>query len=114
MRDDRVNESSQKGGVNKIGNELSSLCDRATSNTSSRYGEGPLVQEEAVIDGGRREVSEPKEVAADEAVRGSTEGESEAEYVVGEAASSGIKDVREHDVHRVFGSYGAGTEHGES
>lgn len=53
-------------------------------------------------------------MAADEAVGGCSKGESEAEEIVGEATGGSVKDIGEHDVHGVFGSNRAGTEHGET
>jgi len=61
---------------------LSSLRDRAAGDSSDGDGEGPLVEEEAVVGGGNGVVSKAEEVAADEAVGRGTEGESEAEEVV--------------------------------
>lgn len=51
---------------------------------------------------------------SDEAVGRRAEGEGEAEEVVEETSGGGVDDVREHNVHRVLGSDGAGAEHGEA
>ena len=73
-----------------------------------------MVEKEAVIGGGRRELLEAEEVFSDEAVGGAAEGEGVAEEVVAEAAGRGVEDVGEHDVHGVLGADGAGAEHGEA
>ena len=102
---------------NKVSHELCSLGDGAAGDSCGGDGEGPLVEEEAVVAGGRgahRVISQAEEVAADEAVGGAAEGECKAEQVVGETAGGGVEDVGEHDVHGVFGSDGAGAEHGEA
>jgi len=93
---------------------LSSLGDGAAGDSSGGDGEGPLVEEEAVVIGGNGVVSKAEEVAADEAVGRGTEGESEAEEVVGEATGGGVEDVGEHDVHGVLCSDGSCAEHGET
>lgn len=53
-------------------------------------------------------------MAADEAVGGCSKGESKAEEIVGEATGCSVEDIGEHDVHGVFGSNGAGAEHGKT
>lgn len=114
MRNNGVNKTGQERRIYKICNELSSLGDGAAGDTGGRDGESPLVEEETIVSGRFRVIPETEKVAADEAVGGCTEGESEAEEIVGESTGGSIKDVGEHDVHRVFGSNGAGAEHGEA
>ena len=114
MRNYRINEAGQEGRVYEVSHELGSLGYGAAGNTGSRYGKSPLVKKEAVVPGGPRVVFEAEEVAAYETVGGGTEGEGEAEEVVGEAAGGSVKDVGEHYVHGVLGADGAGAQHGEA
>ena len=114
MRHNWVHEASEKGRIYEIGNELGSLGDRATGYSSSGYSESPLVQEGAVIKGGSWEGFEAKKMVADEAVWGGPKSEGKAEEVIEDTTGGGVEDVGEHDVHGVFGSDGAGAEHGEA
>ncbi len=53
---------------------------------------------------------------ADEAVgvRTLAESEGEADEVVGDATTSSVQNVGQHDVHGVLGAHGSGTQHCES
>ncbi|GER55890.1 chaperone protein DnaJ [Striga asiatica] len=112
--DDGVDETGEEGGVDEVGDELGALGDGAAGDAGGGDGEGPLVEEVGVVEGGGGDVLQAEEVAADEAVGGAAEGEGEAEEVVEEAASGRVEDVGEHDVHGVLGADGSGAEHGES
>ena len=114
MRHDGVNEAGEEGGVDEVSHELSPLGDGAAGDAGGGDGEGPLVEEVAVVEVRRGDVLEAEEVAADEAVGGCAEGEGEAEEVVEEATGGRVQDVGEHDVHGVLGADGAGAEHGEA
>ena len=116
VRDDRVDEAGEEGGVDKVGDELGPLGDGAGGDARSRDREGPLIEEKGVVEAGRGrgDLVEAEEVAANEPVRGGAKGEGEAEEVVRDAPRRGIEHVGEHDVHRVLGAHGAGAEHRES
>ncbi|KAF7837395.1 hypothetical protein G2W53_005877 [Senna tora] len=101
-------------GIDEISYELSSLRNGATGDSGGGDSKSPLIEEIAVIEAFGGNVVEVEGMTADEGVGGGTEGESEAEEVVEEAAGGGVEDVGEHDVHGVFGANGAGAEHGEA
>ncbi|KAM3388167.1 hypothetical protein ACQJBY_010748 [Aegilops geniculata] len=110
----RVDEPGEEGRVDEVGDELRPLGDGARGDAGGGDGEGPLEEEEAVVEAGLRHVLEAEEVLPDEAVGGRAEGEGEAEEVVEERAGGGVEHVGEHDVHGVLGPDGAGAEHGEA
>jgi len=53
-------------------------------------------------------------VFANEPIGGSPEGKRKTKEVIKEATGCSVKNICEHDVHGVFGTYGACTEHGEA
>ncbi|XBH78987.1 hypothetical protein VPH35_105073 [Triticum aestivum] len=110
----RVDEAGEEGRVDEVGHELRPLRDGAGGYPGRGDGEGPLEEEEAVVEADLGNVTEAEEVLPDEAVGGRTEGEGEAEEVVEERAGGGVEHVGEHDVHGVLGPDGARAEHGEA
>jgi len=51
---------------------------------------------------------------SDESIRRRSKSKSETEEIIEETSGCSVDDVREHNVHRVFCTYGSGTEHGET
>ncbi|CAL5031088.1 unnamed protein product [Urochloa decumbens] len=110
---DGVHEPREERRVDEVGDELGPLGDGPRRDPRGGDGEGPLVEEEVVVEPGPREVLEPEELLPDEAVGGRAEGEGEAEEVVEERARGGVQHVGQHDVHGVLGADGPRAEHGE-
>ncbi|BAS90025.1 Os04g0509500, partial [Oryza sativa Japonica Group] len=109
----RVDEPGEEGGVDEVGDELRPLGDGARRDPGGGDGEGPLEEEEVVVEPGLRHVLEAEELLPDEAVGRRAEGEGEAEEVVEERPGRGVEHVGEHDVHRVLGPHRPGAEHRE-
>lgn len=54
VSDDGINEAGEEQGVDQIGDELSPFGDRAACYSGSGNRESPLVEEESVVERGRR------------------------------------------------------------
>ena len=113
MGHDRVHEAGEEGGVDEVRDELRALGDGARRDPGGGDGEGPLEEEEVVVEADLGKSLEAEEVLADEAVGRGPVREGEAEEVVEERAGGGVEHVGEHDVHGVLGADGARAEHGE-
>ncbi|GJN02377.1 hypothetical protein PR202_ga19720 [Eleusine coracana subsp. coracana] len=109
-----VHEPREEGRVDEVRHELGALGDGARRDAGRRDGEGPLVEEEGVVEAGLGQLLQPEELLPDEAVGGGAEGEGEAEEVVEERARRRVQHVGQHDVHRVLGADGPRAEHGET
>ncbi|KAJ8643941.1 hypothetical protein MRB53_005689 [Persea americana] len=70
--DDGVDKAGEEGGVDEVGNELGPLGDGGDA--CSGDGEGPLVEEVAVVGGGGGDALEAEVVLGDEGVEGAAEG----------------------------------------
>lgn len=53
-------------------------------------------------------------MSPDESFGRSSKGKGVTEKIVEESSCGSVKDIGEHDVHRVLGSNGASTEHSEA
>ena len=52
MGDHRIDEAGEEGGVDEIGHELCAFGDASAGDAGGGDGEGPLVEEVAVVVGG--------------------------------------------------------------
>ncbi|XXG46762.1 hypothetical protein AAC387_Pa02g1525 [Persea americana] len=73
--DDGVDKAGEEGKVDEVGNELGPLGNGAAGDACSGDGEGPLVEEVAVVGEGGGDALEAEVVLGDEGVEGAAEGE---------------------------------------